>query len=68
MKLFIIFFSFFILYSCIESTNNESDSIGKSSSDYIISETSLIILGTVQDAGSPHIACKKDCCKELFAN
>jgi len=68
MKLFIILFSFFILYSCIESTNTESDSIGKSSSDYIISETSLIILGNVQDAGSPHIACKKDCCKELFAN
>ena len=26
----------------------------------------LIILGTIQDAGSPHIACKKDCCKDLF--
>ena len=26
----------------------------------------LIILGNVQDAGSPHIACKKDCCKDLF--
>ncbi|MBL0181878.1 MAG: MBL fold metallo-hydrolase [Chitinophagaceae bacterium] len=29
-------------------------------------ETSLIILGTVQDAGSPQIGCKKDCCKNLF--
>ncbi len=29
---------------------------------------SLIILGTVQDAGSPHIACKKECCTALFAN
>jgi pyrroloquinoline quinone biosynthesis protein B len=28
--------------------------------------TSIIILGTIQDAGSPHIACKKECCKELF--
>ncbi len=28
--------------------------------------TSLIVLGTIQDAGSPHIACKKDCCKDLF--
>jgi len=27
----------------------------------------LIILGTVQDAGSPHIACTKDCCRNLFA-
>lgn len=35
-----------------------------------ISETqpSLIILGNVQDAGSPHAACKKECCKALFAN
>lgn len=27
---------------------------------------SLLILGTVQDAGSPHIACKKECCSTLF--
>uniref|UniRef100_UPI00404B6E6B MBL fold metallo-hydrolase n=1 Tax=Fulvivirga sp. TaxID=1931237 RepID=UPI00404B6E6B len=33
-----------------------------------LSETSLIILGNVQDGGSPHIGCKKDCCKELFQN
>jgi pyrroloquinoline quinone biosynthesis protein B len=26
----------------------------------------LIILGTVQDAGSPHAGCNKDCCKALF--
>ena len=33
-----------------------------------ITGPSLVVLGTVQDAGSPHIACKKDCCKELFEN
>lgn len=27
---------------------------------------SLLVLGTAQDAGSPQIACKKDCCKNLF--
>lgn len=27
---------------------------------------SLVILGTVQDAGSPQAGCKKDCCRELF--
>lgn len=27
----------------------------------------LIILGTIQDAGSPHIACQKACCRYLFA-
>lgn len=25
-----------------------------------------LVLGTIQDAGSPHIGCKKDCCKDLF--
>lgn len=33
-----------------------------------ISSTSLIILGNVQDAGSPHMACTKDCCKDVFEN
>ena len=28
----------------------------------------MIVLGTIQDAGSPHIGCKKDCCIELFNN
>ncbi|MDX1348649.1 MAG: MBL fold metallo-hydrolase [Putridiphycobacter sp.] len=32
------------------------------------SHPSLIILGNVQDAGSPHAACKKNCCKDLFLN
>ena len=31
-------------------------------------QTSLIVLGNVQDAGSPHIACKKECCSALFQN
>ena len=26
----------------------------------------ILILGTVQDAGSPHLGCKKKCCEELF--
>lgn len=33
-----------------------------------IKTTSLIILGTVQDGGSPHIACTKECCMDLFDN
>ena len=27
---------------------------------------SLVVLGTIQDAGSPHAGCTKDCCKALF--
>jgi pyrroloquinoline quinone biosynthesis protein B len=30
--------------------------------------TYLIVLGTVQDGGSPHIACLKACCTDLFKN
>ncbi|MFZ9980875.1 MAG: MBL fold metallo-hydrolase [Cyclobacteriaceae bacterium] len=28
-------------------------------------QVSLVVLGTMQDGGSPHIGCNKDCCKEL---
>lgn len=34
----------------------------------VFAQVELVVLGTVQDAGSPHIACKKDCCKGLFEN
>ena len=32
------------------------------------SGVSLVVLGTIQDGGSPHIGCLRDCCKALFAN
>jgi len=28
---------------------------------------SIVVLGTIQDAGSPQIGCTKDCCVDLFA-
>ncbi len=31
-------------------------------------QNSLIILGNIQDAGSPHIGCAKKCCAALFKN
>ena len=31
-------------------------------------EISIVVLGTIQDAGSPQIACKKECCSKLFTN
>ncbi len=45
-----------------------------SANDKILTESieksgvSMVVLGTIQDAGSPHIACKKECCKNLFEN
>lgn len=28
------------------------------------SEVFIVVLGTIQDAGSPQINCKKECCKD----
>lgn len=50
-----------IIVSCSETSKDKPDN-----SQSKIAETSLIVLGTVQDGGSPHIACTKDCCRELF--
>lgn len=55
----------FALYSCNENKNavvTNTDSIKP------VTETSLIVLGTIQDAGSPQIGCTKDCCKDLFGH
>lgn len=60
-----------ILFSCGSNNDKEkeqtpADQIPRSERD--VENVSLIILGTVQDAGSPQIGCKKDCCKGLFNN
>lgn len=52
-----------IVFSCVNSIE-KSDSSTKEVK--LSAGVSLVVLGTVQDAGSPHIACKKDCCKNLF--
>ena len=54
---------FFLLISCQETHTPEPEI------DEEVAERTgvwLTILGTVQDGGSPHIGCEKDCCKELF--
>jgi len=53
-------------FSCNQSTEESSSTFDETSIK--VSATSLIILGNVQDGGSPHIGCKKDCCKQLFEN
>ena len=45
----------FIIFSCLSYSQNEF-------SPYII------VLGTIQDAGSPHMGCEKSCCISLFEN
>ncbi|MEP0213693.1 MAG: MBL fold metallo-hydrolase [Cellulophaga sp.] len=50
------------------TATDNTDRNTTNSSPTKINNTALIILGTVQDAGSPQIGCKKDCCKDLFTN
>jgi pyrroloquinoline quinone biosynthesis protein B len=63
MKIQLLFLFFLLHIGCnnIKSDPNPKDRLTK-----IVSETSLVVLGTIQDAGSPHIACKKACCENLF--
>lgn len=46
-----------------QALNSELETSAK---DPLITNTSLILLGTIQDAGYPQIGCKKDCCKDVF--
>lgn len=63
---------FLVVSSCQEPVSKDTSSTApeepQSNINSTISETSLIVLGTIQDAGSPHIACKKECCATLFEN
>ena len=45
----------FIIFSCLSYSQKEF-------SPYII------VLGTIQDAGSPHMGCERSCCISLFEN
>ncbi|MFK8046503.1 MAG: MBL fold metallo-hydrolase [Crocinitomicaceae bacterium] len=51
-----------------EEYNSEIDKPTENQIQISQTNPSLIILGNVQDAGSPHAACKKECCKALFEN
>jgi pyrroloquinoline quinone biosynthesis protein B len=59
---------FCISLSCTQSSRKEGDVAKSQKNIPVIKETSMIVLGTLQDGGSPHIGCKKDCCKDLFSH
>ena len=63
----IIYTLFAILFfSCQEK--KDTNTVVTSDTDSIkpVTAISLVVLGTIQDAGSPQIGCTKDCCKDLF--
>lgn len=63
-------FVFLWLLSLVGCTGRSADALPSPAAMAIpvATKTSLIILGNVQDAGSPHAACRKDCCADLFRN
>jgi len=65
MKKLYIYLVASLIYSCVDK-QPVKDTYNSEVSQK--ATTSLIILGTIQDAGSPHIGCKKECCKNLFNN
>ncbi len=68
MKLHYVFLLAIVFYSCGDNRSPNIISDVRENPVLDQNSTSLILLGTFQDAGSPHIACKKDCCKNLFKN
>ena len=66
MNKYFIIFLLFIFWTCSKKPESKVDKTKKI--DYTVNRISLVILGTAQDAGSPQIACKKECCANLFDN
>src|SRR6056297_3947533 len=61
-------FSYFMIGIIISSFGQQADKQITQTATTIKNGVSILILGTVQDAGSPHIACEKACCAPLFTN
>lgn len=65
--LFFIIALLFTFSSCLENNTKPKKQVkGKNLfKSKPINSNSIVVLGTIQDAGSPQIGCKKDCCKNL---
>lgn len=68
MKYYSILFFIAALASCgsKEEKNHKKEAAITIKKTQGSERVSLIVLGTVQDAGSPQIGCEKDCCEGLF--
>ncbi len=54
------------LLSCTKKRPSANNTIVENNKELDVNETSIVILGTIQDAGSPQIGCNKTCCEDLF--
>jgi len=64
----LLLLSLCLLYACAAEEPTAVMELEASLSSISEDVPTLIVLGNVQDAGSPHIACQKDCCRSLFQN
>lgn len=55
-----------LLVSCSEARSDKEAATIKETKPAEEDRTFLVVLGTIQDAGSPQIGCEKECCKGLF--
>jgi pyrroloquinoline quinone biosynthesis protein B len=67
MRILLILLVLFFV-SCKDIPQAVDIPVEKAKLSHKITTTSLVVLGNVQDAGSPHIACTKVCCRALFNN
>jgi len=56
------------VFACAPTTQEQANASPGNPSVFSLSKTSLVLLGTVQDGGFPHIACAKDCRRSAFNN
>ncbi len=62
-------FFLIVLFSCSDSSEiNVQKAVNPSIESNALDQTSIVILGTTQDAGSPQIGCVKKCCTSLKGN
>jgi len=68
MRKYHIFFFIIFIFSCADKKSSLKTSEEETKQELNIDNTSIVILGTIQDAGSPQIGCNKECCWDLFEN
>ena len=68
MKKYSILFLIVIMFSCSNKKPSINTLEEQKTKELNINNTSIVILGTIQDAGSPQIGCNKSCCIDLFKN
>jgi pyrroloquinoline quinone biosynthesis protein B len=68
MSKYYIYVIMLLISACGNKQSSENNIKEKINQGLNPKATSLVILGTIQDAGSPHMGCKKACCKNLFSN